>query len=112
MLYCFSHLVPFDHSIDAPWTTPSMFQGPPTLSVVSLVSCALACSPLSLASSAVRPCWVSVNVAPERHGSGCGSQRYLPLSSGAAFAAPIEIRPAASTTTLEVGNIRMAVLPC
>src|SRR5438093_10926436 len=110
--YCFSHLVPFDHSIDGPKTTPSMFHGPPTLSVVSLVSCAVARSPLSLAISSVRSRCVTVNVAPERHGSGCGSQRYLPPSSGAAFAAPIEIRPAASTTTLEVVKNRMAVLPC
>src|ERR687888_268787 len=88
-----------------------MFHGPPTLSVVSLVSCAMARSPLSLAISSVRSCWVTVNVAPERHGSGCGSQRYLPLSSGAALAAPIEIRPAASTTMPAVGKTCMAFLP-
>src|SRR6516165_10095953 len=72
---CLRHLVPLDHSMAPPWTTPSMFQVGPALSVVGLVTLACTCSPLSLLSSAVLPDWVIVNVCPRTHGEGSGSQR-------------------------------------
>src|SRR5258707_1123766 len=88
LVHILRHCVPFDHSIrSSAVITPSEFQGGRPLNEIRLVSLALPTRSLSLLNSIWSPLCVTVNIWPDRQGSGCGSHRYLPERFGSASSA-------------------------
>jgi hypothetical protein len=64
--------------------SPKEFQGGRPLNEIRLVSLALPTKPSSLLNSIWSPLCATVNVCPDRQGSGCGSHRYVPDRFGSA----------------------------
>jgi hypothetical protein len=115
IVHIFRHRVLFDHSMRfSAVITPNEFQGGRPLNEIRLVSLALPTKPLSLLNSIWSPLCVTVNICPDRQGSGCGSHRYRPDRFGSASSAPTvpgrKVAAVIATTNLKTDPVSIIFL--